>query len=472
MNFIEEAGVNVAHSVIVSGVTNTEKDDEIIDCLKRYGSIKKITFVDDSNSLFYNNLIVEYTHRSAMTALNPILPYTYQSETDSDTVYCVKALSNESPATAGVKTPCRLQSIHSEPAGRSSLPEQAGPLLAPPRLSMYPNDLNPPEVQKVVVEHLIRTSDLNSSIRLRSFSGKSPKPNNEMDYETRRSHIELLLVDHNLPSVLVTRRILESLLSPAADVVKGLGPDTLPEVYLRVLDSAFATVQDGEELFAKFLNTFQDPGETPSAYLQRLQLTLNTVVKQGGIASVDLDKHLLKQFCRGCWDNTVINKLQLEQRRRNPPSFPEFLFLLRTEEDRQLTKDSLMKRHMTALKPRVNVHSQSACSCGHSEMRTINELKQQMQQLQSQMSALLSRKSQSSKPVPPPSRAAKPHSGSTFPPSGFSRPKPNYCFKCGEEGHISAGCNNPPNPALVVQKKKQLQQRRQVWDSKNNKSLN
>lgn len=55
-------------------------------------------------------------------------------------------------------------------------------------------------------------------------------------------------------------------------MVKGLGREALPTNYLQVLDSAFSTVQDGEELFAQFLNTLQDPGERPSAYLQRLQL--------------------------------------------------------------------------------------------------------------------------------------------------------------------------------------------------------
>lgn len=39
---------------------------------------------------------------------------------------------------------------------------------------------------------------------------------------------------------------------------------------------------DGEELFAQFLNTLQDPGEKPSAYLHRLQVALNRVKKRGG----------------------------------------------------------------------------------------------------------------------------------------------------------------------------------------------
>lgn len=45
-----------------------------------------------------------------------------------------------------------------------------------------------PEVQRVVVEHVIRNSDMASqyhgSTKLRSFSGKTPFPNLESDYDT------------------------------------------------------------------------------------------------------------------------------------------------------------------------------------------------------------------------------------------------------------------------------------------------
>lgn len=360
------------------------------------------------------------------------------------------------------------QPVNSPPALSNPPTDQQG---AQPRLSLSQRDINPPEVQKVVVEHIVKTDDITShnmpSFRLRPFSGKIPKPTNETDYETWRSHIELLLADPNLAPLHITRRILESLLSPAADVVKGLGPNTIPSVYLCVLDSAFATVQDGEELFAQFLNTLQDQGEKPSAYLQRLQLALNTVVKRGGVSSSDFNKHLLKQFCRGCWDNAVINKLQLEQLMSNPPSFAELLLLLRTEEDRQLAKESLMKRHLTSIKQRAHVQSQSTCACG-SENSTILELKQQMQKLQQQMSALLAQKAHSSS-KPSPSKPFKPRLNVS---SSTSRPRPGYCFNCGEEGHMSTGCTNSANPSLVQQKRKQLQQRQQSWDANNSKASN
>lgn len=39
------------------------------------------------------------------------------------------------------------------------------------------------------------------------------------------------------------------------------------------------------------------------------------------------------------------------------------------------------------------------------------------------------------------------------------RPKPWYCFRCGEDGHIANNCNDPPNPTLVSTKRKELKDR-------------
>lgn len=131
----------------------------------------------------------------------------------------------------------------------------------------------------------------------------------------------------------ISRKIHESLLPPASDVVKGLRPESPPAAYLQLLDSAFGTVEDGEELFAQFLNTLQDPGEKSSTYLHQLQLTLNRATKRGGVTNEEVDKHLIKQFCRGCWDNTLLSALQLEQKKSSPPQFADLLLMIRSEED-------------------------------------------------------------------------------------------------------------------------------------------
>jgi len=78
------------------------------------------------------------------------------------------------------------------------------------------------------------------------------------------------------------RRILESLLLQASDIVWQLGLSGHPRDYMRLLESA-GLVEHGKEIFVKFLNTKKDPGEKASTCLQRFQTLLNTAVKRGGV---------------------------------------------------------------------------------------------------------------------------------------------------------------------------------------------
>lgn len=235
--------------------------------------------------------------------------------------------------------------------GRPSLP------------AMSAHDFNPPKVQRYVVEHIVKSDDTSmhlSSQRLRAFSGRLPRPQHESDYDTWRSGVDLLLKDPAVSDLQRSRRIFESLLPPAADMVKHLKPNTPPSTYLQILDSAYGTVQDGDELYAKFMDTFQNSGEKPSSYLQRLQVALNLAVKREGVLAADTDRHLLNQFCRGCWEDTVISELQLKQRKSKPPTFAEFLLLLRTEEDREAVKAMRMKQHLGSSKQRASTQAQYA----------------------------------------------------------------------------------------------------------------
>lgn len=215
-----------------------------------------------------------------------------------------------------------------------------------------PGDLNPPEVQRYVVEHVVRSSDTSTHAthRLRPFS------THEMDYDTWRSGVELVLRDPAISDLQRSRIIRDSLLPPACDMVKHLGHDALPDVYLQQLESAYGTVQDGEELYAKFMDTYQNHGEKPSEYLRRLQVALQHAVRRG-VSERDMDKRLLAQFCRGCWDNGLISELQLKQRKSSPPSFAEFVLLLRTEEDREAAKEQRMKPHLGGTKQKVTTHA-------------------------------------------------------------------------------------------------------------------
>ncbi|KAL1273135.1 hypothetical protein QQF64_028997 [Cirrhinus molitorella] len=351
--------------------------------------------------------------------------------------------------------------------------------------------LTTPEVQRVVVEHVVRSgelaSQLHSPLKLKPFSGRVPHQNFEADYDTWRATVNLYLNDPVISDAQVVRKIIESLSPPASNIIKPLGPLAPPQAYLDVLDSAFAAVGDGDELFAAFLNLNQNSGEKPSDYLHRLQTALMSVIKSNGIAAVESDKQLLRQFCRGCWNNSLISNLQLEQRKQNPPTFPEFLLLLRTEEDRQIAKNNRMRQHLGATRVKSQPSVQVGCNpClvdpdlpvgnVYIPSKAVEPLQKQIAKLQTQVAKLLARSEGKETQTKPPKRDKYKHTDRepdikairpSKPSASTSRPKPWYCFKCGEDNHIAASCSKEPNPVLVQTKRKELREKQHAWDMQN-----
>lgn len=109
---------------------------------------------------------------------------------------------------------------------------------------------NPPVVHRVVVEHVIKNQP--TSKWMRTLSGKVPKPPGEADYETWSLHAELMFNDESLSVDVQRRKILESLLPPASDVVRQLGTSAHPRHYVQLLDSAYGLIEDGDEVLARF----------------------------------------------------------------------------------------------------------------------------------------------------------------------------------------------------------------------------
>ncbi|KAI2645727.1 Retrovirus-related Pol polyprotein from transposon opus [Labeo rohita] len=291
------------------------------------------------------------------------------------------------------------------PHGPPHIEPKVLPSSAEKTFQLSPDQLSTPEVQRVVVEHIVKNTEMathfQSTVRLKPFSGRVPCPNYEVDYDTWRSSLEFYMTDSSLSDVMMVRRIVDSLLPPAADVVKPLGPRATSKAYLDLLDSAYATVEDGDELFVKFLNTNQNHGEKPSSYLQR-QIALNIILKKKAISDSDANKQLLKQFCRGCWNNNIISTLQLEQKKHHPPTFTEFLLLLRTEEDRIAAKDSRMKQHLGLAKAKALSNTQvtfplesdgfAASKLVDSSSSAVKQIQKQIADLQAQLAALTTSK--------------------------------------------------------------------------------
>lgn len=354
-------------------------------------------------------------------------------------------------------------------ADAATAAETSTPLLPPEQISI-------PEVQRVVVEHIVKSSDMSqtypSSSKFRPFSGKSPCPNMEVDYDSWRSNVEFYLADPSVSDRQVVRKM-ESLLPPAANIIKHLGPLSTPDNFLTLLDSAYGTVDDVDELFAKFLSTNQNAGEKPSGYLHRSQTTPAKVVKGGGVPAADFDRQRLKQFCRGCWDNSLLIRLQLEQKKSQPPTFSELL--LRTEEDKQAAKSSRMKQHLGLSKLKVQSNPLSVYSdvdmTASTDDKThtwTQKLQKQIAQLQDQLTSLkasidepTTKKSQTKAAQPKKgklkeTKTERHTTGDESESKSSRRPRPWYCFNCGEDGHIATTCTEEPNPSLVESKRKEL----------------
>ncbi|XP_023813238.1 zinc finger CCHC domain-containing protein 12-like [Oryzias latipes] len=520
MEAVQRSNVKMPNSLLITGLTDTESDEELFDFLKQYGSIQTMVPVDPPCPEKGKQSFLEYASSAPVQALSSLLPYRFSPKNKPDILYLVEALSSVySPVVSKAATQTYLTELRdiarligkdfadlldelsstsqvvnpdeNDSGDRQDSPqvpdtnaplsplqenpptlEPVHPLIQapvenPPQVqvnvktpTLKPSEVNPPELQKVIVEHVLRTEDFNAQMntpfRLRPFSGRCPHPNNEVDYESWRSSVELLLKDPRQPDSCKSRRLLESLSSPAVDLVKHIPTESPPSTYLKILDSAFGTVEDGDDLFAKYLNTVQNNGEAPSSYLQRLQVMLNTTFIRGGVPAGELDK----------------------QKRQIPPNFSELLLMLRTAE----------KQHLNTTKPKVFSNYQGAQSQSPERdtsktvdpLSEIQDLKKQIANLQSHLASLKNKKDSNSKvkskstnstktKVPPESlKTPKPQpSEQKSEPHPRNRPKPWYCFRCGEDGHIKPQCENEPNSPLVAEKKKLLRDKQIAWDKVN-----
>ena len=214
------------------------------------------------------------------------------SETPVETEPPLTQSDIQATAPSFVSVPTEASQTFSRPRTGTEVKYLLSPVQERTSPFHLPSDqLSTPEVQRVLVEHIVKSSEISSHFhspcKLKQFSGRLRQPTFEVDYDTWRNSVEFCFNDPSVPDSQVVRKIVERLSPPAANIIKSLGPQASPKEYLTLLDSAYATVEDGDELFARFLNNNQNAGEKASDYLQQLHTALNYVVAKGGISAPD-----------------------------------------------------------------------------------------------------------------------------------------------------------------------------------------
>lgn len=87
MEIVRQESVEVPCSVVVSGLTGTDSDEEASTYLQKYGSIKCFLRIDDPKSDFHRHMIVEFRQSTAMESLGPLLPLKLQNPIYPDVVF-------------------------------------------------------------------------------------------------------------------------------------------------------------------------------------------------------------------------------------------------------------------------------------------------------------------------------------------------------------------------------------------------
>lgn len=280
MELCDRFQVNSQTTLYITGVESSCSDDDINDVFVVNGKISKIVRIPNEPDQPQGRTLIEYESEQAILKIDPATLGELTSPVDATTKWSARTVRDITQEELGRQMALRyLKELKvmggSGKAGflsflQSELQEETTPhsetqLPVEPNINPTTHDssntdqgepveptsayssntsastgpvhvddsiYNPPLIQKVVVEHIIRNEQVHTpptQTKIRTFSGRLPRPNGEVDYETWHTQVNLMLNDPSLTEAHKVRKILESLLSPAAEVVKPLGVNADPK---------------------------------------------------------------------------------------------------------------------------------------------------------------------------------------------------------------------------------------------------
>lgn len=286
--------------------------------------------------------------------------------------------------------------------------------------------------------------------RLRLFSGRSPVPAGELDFDNWQRLARQLLRDDSIPDGEKKSRLTEALVPPALNVIWAVPDGSSADTYLDCLSRAYGSTADGEELLTTFRCSYQREEEKSSEYLLRIYTLLTQVVEMGGLAAADSDKALCSQFQRGClYNEALLNMLQLSAKKDSPP--PMLVLLREVRAAETLLEEKSDRRKGPAKQKRATSFVQTASApkpvkespSAASQPQTggeVEELRQAVDRLHRRLDGLFRSRQD------PPARDQVPTAARRY------VRRVLFCYNCGEDGHRMDACTNERNPSLVQEK--------------------
>ncbi|XP_063819314.1 paraneoplastic antigen Ma2-like [Pseudophryne corroboree] len=196
-----------------------------------------------------------------------------------------------------------------------------------------------PQVEAVMdkmVSHFERWHYEGGYRRLRVFSGITPVPTGEEGYDAWREAAVQHSEEWRCPEHIKKQRIVESLRGPAMGIIHATrrsNPIATLKDYFNALDYSFGTIEDVGDILARLNQTYQEPAETLTNYIYRLDKILYKLMDKGGIEASEIDEKRLKHILRGALtNNPVAQRLRCSAVGTRPPTLGELIKEVKLEE--------------------------------------------------------------------------------------------------------------------------------------------
>ena len=322
-----------------------------------------------------------------------------------------------------------------------------------------------------------------SYVKFGKFSGETPVPNGQIDFEAWESAVVRAIEKKPMDDVINAMQ--QSLMKPARGLVKTLLEASDGKGVLSRLQSAYGVVFDKHQLRKDLYNMVQRSKESASEFLNRLFLHLEKCQQAHAVPKEEAALEMLKQFNAGCTDDRLVDYLRLEEKESDPPDFGTLLSDIRNHESkhrgRQLlakfvksqaiqshaettaTKDLGLSEEVKDLRQEItrlkhiasgsagqkpnpqNVQARCAMQADQKQCKSSPDIAEELSQIKQDLSRL---NQQVIAGVPAAGAAGKSPSLQ----GAARKERKRFCFRCGDFSHLIYGCKNPADPELVTRR--------------------